>query len=98
ANRSTRDWSICSQSVVPRSAPARASRSAGFSTIVVISGPPGCAVCDVRTSGVLARDRHDLAGHVRGEVAREEHHDVRDLPGLGRTAERLPRLELLEEA
>ncbi|MEZ5165340.1 MAG: DUF222 domain-containing protein [Acidimicrobiales bacterium] len=34
-------------------------------------------------SGMLAADRHDLAGHVAGQVAGEEHHHVGHLPRLG---------------
>ncbi len=30
---------------------------------------------------MLTADRNDLAGNVRGEIAREEYDDVRDLPG-----------------
>src|SRR5688572_28666235 len=41
-----------------------------------------------RPSRVLTAHGHDLAGHVRRVVAGEEHDDVGDLPGLGRSTER----------
>src|SRR5215203_4297463 len=47
-------------------------------------------------SGVLAADGDDLAGHVGGVVAGEEHDHVRDLPWLGRAAERLAGHELVD--
>src|SRR5580693_5632644 len=56
---------------------------------VLITAPPSLRV--------LAADRDDLSGHVRGVAAGEEHDDVGDLPRLGRPAERLPRGELGEQ-
>src|SRR3984957_14092993 len=46
---------------------------------------------------MLAADRDDLAGQVRGVVAGEEDHDVGDLPRLGRAAERLPADQFRQE-
>src|SRR5262249_4064870 len=48
-------------------------------------------------SGVLAAHGDDLAGHVRREVARQEHDHIGDFPGLGGAAERLAGLELGQE-
>src|SRR4249920_3537011 len=45
---------------------------------------------------VLAADGDDLAGHVGGVVAGEEHNHVCDFPWLGRTAERLSGHELVD--
>ena len=47
--------------------------------------------------GCWLTDRDDLAGHVRREIAGEEHDDVRDFPRLGRAPERLAGLELGEQ-
>ena len=58
--------------------------------------PVGSQV-QVGTSGVLAADGHDLAGHVGRQVAREEHDHVRDFPRLGRAPERLFGGELVEQ-
>ena len=46
---------------------------------------------------MLAADADDFTGHVRRVVAGEEHDHVGDLPGLGRSPERLARRELLEQ-
>src|SRR5260221_5724290 len=43
--------------------------------------------CGSLGSRVLAANRHDLARHVRGEIARQEHHDVLDLPRLRGSSE-----------
>src|SRR6185312_13826051 len=56
---------------------------------VLIIAPPSL--------GVLAADRHDLPGHVRGIAAGQEDDDVGDLPRFGRPAERLARGELGEQ-
>ena len=46
---------------------------------------------------MLARDRHDLSGHVGRVVTRQEDHHVRDFPGFGPTPEGFPGLEHVEQ-
>src|SRR3984957_9997832 len=59
------------------------------SILVLITTPPSLRM--------LAADRDDLPGHVRGIAAGEEHDDVGDLPRLRRPAERLARRQFGEQ-
>jgi acetyl-CoA C-acetyltransferase len=65
-------------------------RGAGTALITMCAGGAmATATVIERLLRVLAAHRDHLAGHVAGEVAGQEDHDVGDLPGLRGAAERL---------
>ena len=81
-----------SHSVGPKLLPMAAWYSAAERNTAVI-----CASPRSLSQACWLETEHHLAGHVARQVARQEHDDVGDLPGLGGAAERLAALEFREQ-
>ena len=90
--RDRRDRSACTARANSRTLPRSITSSNGTP-----SAPTASRFTMLRSrvrSRVLAAHGHDLAGHVRGVVARQEYDHVRDLPGLRAASEGLTPREL----